>query len=114
MTLKEYVSANTPILEDYFKGTEVPFALDILHFHPYQEMSVAVKGNITYATKNNIAKTCDHCVIFSRAQELHNPFVDKTQIYERYQIQFHTNLISDTIAGSCIVECSNDFIIVTL
>lgn len=104
MILKEYVSPNTPILMDYFKGIEVPFALDRLHYHPYHEISVVVKGNITYATKNSIAKACDHCVIFSRAQELHNPFVDQTQVYERYQIKFHTKLISDTIIDSLVLE----------
>lgn len=100
MLLKEYDSPNTPILMDYFKGIEVPFAFDRLHHHPYHEISIVVKGNITYATKDYIAKAQDNCVIFSKAQELHNPFIDQTQLYERYQVKFYTNLITDNITDS--------------
>lgn len=100
MLLEEYVSPNTSILMDYFKGMEYPFAFDRLHFHPYNEFSLVVKGDITYATKNSISKAHDHCVIFSRAQELHNPFVDKSHVYERYQVKFYTNVISDKITQS--------------
>lgn len=110
MLLEEHVSPNTSILMDYFKGTEYPFAFDRLHFHPYNEFSLVVKGDITYATKNSISKAHDHCVIFSRAQELHNPFVDNTHTYERYQVKFYTNLISDKITESSIltdaINCS--------
>lgn len=104
MILKEYVSRNTPVLMDYFKGIKVPFALDKLHYHSYHEISIVVKGHITYATKNSISKAQDHCVIFSRAQELHNPFIDQTQLYERYQIKFDTNLFSDKITDSSILD----------
>lgn len=89
---------------DYFKGTEVPFAMDKLHHHSYHEISFVVKGNITYATKDNISKATDHCVIFSQAQKLHNPFILKTQVYERYQIKFYTNLITDNMAKYSVLD----------
>ncbi len=112
MVLKEYVSPNTFMSMDYFKGIKVPFALDKLHYHPYHEISFVVKGNITYSKKNSISKATDHCVIFSRAQELHNPIADQSQVYERYQIKFHTNLISDKITDSYVLNdaISNSYI----
>lgn len=104
MILKEYGTPSIDISMDYFKGIKVPFALDKLHFHNYHEISFVVKGNITYATKNEISKAGDHCVLFSHAQELHNPFADKTKMYERYQIKFHDDAIRSVLLDNSVLN----------
>lgn len=103
MILKEYGNSNAPISMDYFKGIKVPFAVDRLHYHNYHEISFIIKGNVTYATKNSISKSQGHCVLFSQAHELHNPFVDQTQVYERYQIKFYDDSINDILSDNSIL-----------
>lgn len=106
MILKEYSNSNTPISIDYFKGIKIPFAVDRLHYHDYHEISFIIKGNVTYATKNSIEKANGHCVLFSHAYELHNPFVDQTQVYERYQIKFKDDSINNILSDNSILYSS--------
>lgn len=108
MILKEYSSPNSAISMDYFKdnprGTKIHLTADKLHYHNYNEISFIIKGNVTYVTKNNVSKAINPCVLFSRAQEMHNLFVDQNQMYERFQISFHDNAIDSILTDNAILN----------
>lgn len=100
MISKEYLSKNSPIIVDYKKGFFVPDSLSRLHYHPYHEISVIKSGDISYSTENSNTKATDFCVIFSQAHKLHNPFVAKDHLYERYQVKFYGDILDRSIVES--------------
>lgn len=82
---------------DYYSG--IGFSEDqcALHSHPFHEFSLISAGDITYASKDFVDHIDDKCFIFSRAHQLHNPYINQKAKYERYQIQFHSDLLPSFI-----------------
>lgn len=78
---------------DYYNGIGFPKDNCELHSHPFHEFSLVSAGDITYASKNFVDRISDKCFIFSRAHQLHNPYINQNCRYERYQIQFHSDLL---------------------
>ena len=79
---------------DNYTGIGFPQDRLTLHFHPYHEFSLISSGDITYATGNLVSNVSEKCFIFSRAYQLHNPYINPQKQYERYQIMFMPNLLS--------------------
>lgn len=95
MIKEEFQSKNLPMSVDYIKGFASP--KNSLHYHQYHEISVIKSGDISYCTENTNSKAKDFCIIFSEAHKLHNPFVSKRHLYERYQVKFRSEIMDEIV-----------------
>jgi len=71
----------------YYNGIGWPLDAKALHCHEYDEISVILDGKIKYVSENCNNVTSGKAVIYSKAYQLHNPFVSPTHPYIRYQLQ---------------------------
>ena len=78
----------------YYSGTGYPMDFLKLHAHPYHEFSLIRDGDITYTSQTCMKHVTGPCFIFSRAYQLHNPFIAQSHKYTRHQIRFHPRLLS--------------------
>ena len=78
---------------EYHNGIGYKSDYRMLHSHSYHEFSLITAGDITYTSNGFVDHVNEKAIIFSKAFELHNPFINQEERYERYQIRFQTNLI---------------------
>lgn len=77
-----------------------------LHSHTFNELSLIVRGDIKYVSDNMNTHVQGKSLIFSKAYQLHNPYVSQDKPYERYQIAFGYDLIDDKIANKLLATDS--------
>ena len=68
-----------------------------LHAHSFDEISLIIQGDIKYISDNLNSHVQGKSLIFSKAYQLHNPYVEKDKPYERYQIYFKHQWLNDMI-----------------
>ncbi len=78
---------------DYYKGVGFKSDYRVLHSHDYHEFSLISSGDITYTSNKFVDRVNEKAIIFSRAYELHNPFINQDEQYERHQICFRPNFL---------------------
>lgn len=78
----------------YYSGIGYPLDFLKLHAHPYHEFSLISDGDITYTSQSCMERVTGPCFIFSKAYQLHNPFIEQTHKYARHQIKFQPRLLS--------------------
>ena len=89
-------------------------------YHPYSELVVIRQGNIIYTARRQTKRLSGKCVIYNRADTIHNQFVQYDHIYERYRVKFYAKdilsssedgwLLSDVLKTSFVKEmCDEDF-----
>ena len=78
----------------YYSGIGYPLDFLELHAHPYHEFSLISDGDITYTSESCMERVIGPCFIFSKAYQLHNPFIEQTHQYARHQIKFQPRLLS--------------------
>lgn len=79
---------------NHYSGIGYPLDFLKLHSHPYHEFSLISDGDITYTSQSCMEHATGPCFIFSKAYQLHNPFIEQTQKYARHQIMFQPSLLS--------------------
>ena len=79
---------------NYYSGIGYPLDFLKLHAHPYHEFSLISDGDITYTSQSCMEHVTAPCFIFSKAYQLHNPFIEQTHKYARHQIMFQPRLLS--------------------
>lgn len=82
---------------DFYSGIGFPQDRRILHSHPYHEFSLICAGDISYTSNSCVDRVDAHCFIFSAAHQLHNPFINQSKKYERYQIMFQPDFLTSLI-----------------
>lgn len=88
---------NVIIGSGYYNSIGFPDDYKCLHSHPFDEISLIVQGDIRYISDSIIDRIEGKSIIFSKAYQLHNPYVDQHKVYERYQISFMHSSISEEI-----------------
>ena len=68
-----------------------------LHLHPFDEISLIIQGDIKYISDTSNARIGNKSLIFSKAYQMHNPYVNQNGRYERYQINFMHKWLDDSI-----------------
>lgn len=68
-----------------------------LHAHSFDEVSLIIQGDIKYISDSVNARVRGRSLIFSKAYQLHNPYVAQDKPYERYQIYFRQQWLNDLI-----------------
>ena len=69
-----------------------------LHSHTVDEISLIIQGDIRYISDNVTDRIKGRSLIFSKAYQLHNPYVEQNHPYERYQISFPHRMINNELA----------------
>lgn len=82
---------------DYMKKIVRPESTNRIHCHPYHELLIAETGCIRYTVNNKIIEVKAPFVTFMPSYTIHNPFVQQSQIYERYKIEFDCNFFENFI-----------------
>ena len=95
---------------DFYDGTEFPYDKHRLHSHEYNELSIIEYGDITYCSDNGTYKLLGKSIIFSRAYQLHNPYVDGKKPYKRYQVFFDYSFLSDLFVDKIPFFLTNSFV----
>ena len=91
------MNKNVILQSSYYNNTGFPYDFKHLHSHTFDEISLIIQGDIKYISDNVTDRIDGKSLIFSRAYQLHNPYVNQSEPYERYQIQFHHNALSDEL-----------------
>ncbi|MBQ8525759.1 MAG: hypothetical protein IJ460_03455 [Clostridia bacterium] len=91
------MSKNIVLGSGYYNSTGFPLDYKCLHSHPFDEISLVIRGDIRYISDNIIDRIEGRSIIFSRAYQLHNPYVAQNKPYERYQISFMHSSLSEEI-----------------
>ena len=81
----------------YYSGTGFPLDRKTLHCHEYDEISVILDGKIKYVSENYNNATSGKAVIYSKAYQLHNPFVSPVHPYARCQLQLSHDITKQII-----------------
>ena len=80
---------------DFYSGMGFEQDRRTLHSHPYHEFSLIIKGNVSYTSSECVDRIDNEkCFIFSAAHQLHNPYINQNEKYERYQIMFSPDFVS--------------------
>lgn len=69
----------------------------ILHSHCFDEISLIIQGDIKYISDSVSGHVKGKSLIFSKAYQLHNPYVCQDKPYQRYQIAFRHQWLDDLI-----------------
>ena len=91
------MNKNVILGSSYYNSTGYPGDYKCLHSHHYDEISLIAQGDIKYISDNIIDRVEGKSIIFSKAYQLHNPYVEQEKKYERYQIAFMHSSISNEI-----------------
>jgi len=91
MTSQEYTNKDGLISVNYMKEHISEEETNKIWCHPYYELMVIISGEVTYSSNEGITRVTDKSVVFTRAHEVHNPFVHDSQIYERYKVRFNSD-----------------------
>lgn len=89
MTSQEFRNKDGSISVNYMKDHISEEETNKIWCHPYYELMVIIQGDVTYSSNEGITRITDKSVVFTRAHEVHNPFVHDSQIYERYKVRFN-------------------------
>ena len=82
---------------DHYSGIGFPRGYNRLHSHTYDEISLLNQGDITYISDSIIDKVTGRSLIYSKAYQLHNPYVAPDKMYERSQIYIEPAVVADLI-----------------
>ena len=82
---------------DHYSGIGFPRGYNRLHSHTYDEISLLNQGDITYISDSIIDKVTGRSLIYSKAYQLHNPYVAPDKMYERSQIYIEPETVADLI-----------------
>ena len=83
-----YENEEKNIKADYIKGHVIKRETNSIHCHDEYEFLLIVNGEITYADRGGIIKMPAKSLVFTKAHDVHNPYVDTNRVYERYRISF--------------------------
>lgn len=75
-----------------------------LHSHSFDEISLIVQGDITYISDCTMDKVTGHSLIYSKAYQLHNPYIRQDAMYERYQLFTHPDCLYDVLPALCPIN----------
>ena len=78
---------------NYLRTHVAPSETNRLHCHPFYEILLIDKGGIRYSTPDGYTDVTGKTVIFHCVHDIHNPFVQYSQLYDRYRIQFDRSLL---------------------
>ncbi len=95
---------------DYYDGVDFPYDKHRLHSHEYNELSIIEYGDITYCSDIGTYKLSGKNIIFSRAYQLHNPYVNSKNPYKRYQVFFDYSFLSDLFVDKISFFLTNSFV----
>ena len=98
------MNKNVILQSSYHNQTGFPSDYKCLHSHPFDEISLIIRGDIKYISDNVTDRIDGRSLIFSRAYQLHNPYVNQSKPYERYQILFHHSALSDELIQNASIE----------
>jgi AraC-like DNA-binding protein len=104
MFIEEFPSDQSGIRIDYMKGYVLPESTNRIQCHPYYEMLIISKGNVTYSDNKGVSKVSDKSIVFTKAYEVHNPSVNTTQYYERYRLSFEKTLFESLFRDSDMID----------
>ncbi len=82
---------------DRYRGIGYPGGYNRLHFHTFDEISLMKQGDITYISDSIIDKVTGKSLIYSKAYQLHNPYVAPDKMYERSQLYVEPEAVADLI-----------------
>lgn len=89
------------IIVDHLRRRVTPDQTNKIHNHSYSEIILIKSGIMTYTTGQKMIRLGVGSVIYNPEGFVHNPFVQYSQVYERYKIKFYRDGIS---CGNDIVE----------
>lgn len=95
---------------DFYDGVKFPYDKHRLHSHEYNELSIIEYGDITYCSDGGTYKLSGKSIIFSRAYQLHNPYVNNSKPYKRYQVFFDYSFLSDLFVDKISFFLTNSFV----
>ncbi len=93
MINEEYKNEDGLIRIDYMRAHVSEEETNKIRCHPYSELLVIVKGNVIYGDNMGVSRVSDKSIVFTKAYEIHNPFVQYSHLYERYKILFDKNFV---------------------
>ena len=82
---------------DHYSGIGFQRGYNSLHSHTYDEISLLNQGDITYISDSIIDKVAGRSLMYSKAYQLHNPYVAPDKMYERSQIYIDPAAVADLI-----------------
>lgn len=82
---------------EYYCAIGFPNGFNRLHSHIFDEISLLGQGNITYISDSIMDKVSGRGLIYSKAYQMHNPYVDAKSMYERYQLSVNPDAVSEII-----------------
>lgn len=105
------------MLADYMRARVTKEETNKIQCHSYSEIVFIKSGDMTYSTGDKIVRISAHSIIYNREGMIHNPFVQYSQIYERYKIKFYESdltdgceILKDELKESFVKElCEADF-----
>ena len=107
MVFESYQNATGSIAVDYRKGYVREENTNKIRCHPFFEFTLLTEGRATYADIYGVTKVPARSLILTKAREVHNPYTDTTQLYERYRIAFYPDFAGELLREGLSID---DFI----
>ena len=104
MINEEYTSSDGLVSVDYMKGHVLPEETNKIRCHTRYELLVIIRGSVTYSDNKGVTKVTDKSAVFTKAYDVHNPFVSYDYLYERYRISFDKSFFNSALREGINVD----------